>query len=125
VSCEDSPQPNFPRIVREIELHLRSVVDRKWGPAADWQQAVLDVRASREGDRMISKFRITRLDGQVKPASTSSLLDNLLWDLWEARKFVFTEPWYGWKITIFPEAAAVTELNSDPRCIDDPTFFDD
>jgi len=99
--------------------------DRKWKlKNKKWISAYVDRRGSLD-TAIICKLRITMEDqSSFARLHTSSEIENTFDEIWRSKDSIFPEKWYGVKLTVTPEGKWEVALDHDPKCVEDPTFFD-
>ena len=89
-----------------------------------WSRACLDARFDKQEESWVGKVRATKYDGSSVSVSMSTEMYYSL---------VFLEPhrgtgdgeWYGMQVTVWPDRRCVVNLNYEPHCASDESFYDD
>lgn len=113
----------FNNLVAKIAADLMLQLKEEF-PKLKWKTAFLDARAVPTGEVGCDKFRMMLPRGGKKGMSPSMAVSRMLFELWDLRDELFSEKWYGLKLTFDPKGGFETEFNYDPKCFDDPDYYD-
>jgi hypothetical protein len=91
---------------------------------SEWHDVVFEVRYSKQGDSWITKLRATLPSGEVTSLDTPSEITLLLIDINESRT-VLGHQWHGAVIKVVEAGQCEIQLNYDPDCAEDVSFFRD
>ncbi len=130
----EATQKKFRKLVRKLGQLLREESDRGLAAAESqdkattdvppWVSAFVDARwfADAEGGQV--KFRLVMPDNSLYGLlDTTTDMENLLRKLWSVRKEDSSVKWYGLKVAVTPDGVITHELDNDPNCVVDPTWF--
>jgi hypothetical protein len=101
--------------------------NKKWRlKNQEWNSAYVDWRRGPDpGDATVTKLRVVLRNGKTfARLHTSDEVDALLDDLWKLKDEVFSKPWYGLKLEVFPDGKRELQLDHDPKCVVDPHFWE-
>jgi hypothetical protein len=125
------PKKVSTRKLQEFNQKLQEAISLLMGAVQEelgdkpWTFCVLDIRwypdSSRKSKTRVHLPKAGQLHFMHTPIEVLYLLD----DAWALMDKAFSDKWYGLKITVYPEGKAETEFNYDPKCLSDPTFFED
>lgn len=125
----------FENLVRKLGQLLRAEADRGLTAAKSqdqagaeaplWVSAFVDERWFVDTNNSSSKLRVVQPNGELYCllASTRDMKD-LLREIWSVRNQDDTAKWYGLKVSVTPDGVVTHELDNDPNCVVDPTWFD-
>lgn len=88
-----------------------------------WVSACLDIRWFSEGGGFTAKLRVVLPDEKLFSIQLPFDMDDLLDKVSGLRKGDSSVDWYGLKITVSHDGVVTTDLNTDPNCVVDPTWF--
>jgi hypothetical protein len=89
-----------------------------------WTHATLDVRFDKHGASWLTKLRVATPLGTTISLKMNNDIDLLLITLNSIRATVFEHEWYGLLLDIDTERHCNINLNYDPNCSEDATFYD-
>jgi hypothetical protein len=112
----------FERLIRQLGEALHHQVDSDLA-GRDWVSAFLDVRYEKNGESWLSKVRAVRSDGESVSVKMRNDIDVCLISLNSFRKS-FGDEWYGIVLTVESDRRCQIELNYDPACSEDQSFYD-
>ena len=95
--------------------------DKKNG---QWSHAILSVCFDRSGSSWISKIRVHTPHGINAAIKTSNDIELALIALNAMRATIFEHEWFGLQVNVDAERHCKINLNYDPRCFEDKTFYD-
>ena len=114
----------FNKCVRNIAGYIADGIGVELGKRK-WLSAYLDVRSEEEADSRLMKLRIVGGDGKIiKTVDPPPSVHSPLAQIWQEKDEIFPEKWFGLKITVFPDGNCETQINYDPDCVSDRSFFD-
>ncbi len=128
----DQSDKSFQKLVRQLGRLIRAEADKAIAlkksaakaKAPAWVSAFVDARWFSDAEGWSAKFRVLLPNGSQHSVRTTDEMDTLLDKLRGVRKEDSSAEWYGLKVTVTPDGAVTTELNNDPNCVVDPTWFD-
>jgi hypothetical protein len=88
-----------------------------------WVSAFLDARWFSDAEGYTAKLRFVLPDGSLFGVQTTSDMSALLKKIWNVRKEDSFAAWFGLKVTVTPDRKIATDLDNDPKCVVDPTWF--
>jgi hypothetical protein len=109
--------------LRELARELFAEVSRKCG--SQWKVVTFDVRVDPTGDSWNSRIRVVSEGGERKSITVTNALDGIVIRLVELRSTSPSFAWFGLLTTVSIDGECETQMNHDPSCYDDPTFFAD
>lgn len=112
----------FRRVIGELGQSLWTTVVNEIG-AENWDRATLDVRFTPNENSWMSKIRATQEDMVERSIGMSNLIDQHLFEL-SAMRDCLGETWYGLVVSVTRDRECSVNLNYDPRCAEDETFFE-
>jgi hypothetical protein len=113
----------FNEVLEEIAADLMATTKTEL-KKKKWKTSFLDVRYFGKIGSNISKVRVELPNGDFQSLSESDNVSQLLSEVWRLRENPFPGKWYGLKLFVLPNGECKTEFNYDPKCSEDPTFFD-
>jgi hypothetical protein len=132
----EATEKKFRNIIRELgRLILAEVENRFTAPkprskakklddGPQWLSAYLDARWFSDGEGFKAKIRVVKpndaSDGSIQ---LSYEIEDLLLEISSMRKEGSVTGWYGLKITVGSDGALTTDLDADPNCVVDPTWY--
>lgn len=131
----DAAQKKFNKCVRALARLIQAEADKGLGvkrpkvppktrrKPTKWDSAVVDVRWFADAEGFIAKFRVVRPDGTLHSIQITFEMEDFIAKLSSMRKEVTPPAWYGLKVYVTYDWAITTELNADPNCVVDPTWF--
>jgi hypothetical protein len=129
----ETTEKKFQKMVREFGRRIRAEVDqavagklpnvKTQAGIALWISAYLDARWFCDAEGFTSKLRVVLPDATLFGIQISREMETLLDKIWKVRKEDSSAVWYGLKVTVTPDGAVSTDLNTDPNCVVDPTWF--
>jgi len=109
----------FKRMAEYLKKKVQSELKRK-----KWKSVFIDFRSSSEDGSGPDKLRLELPDGTiVKSIAVPVDITGLYLDAWELRENT-PKKWYGLKLTVVPDGKSEILYHYDPRCADDPSFYD-
>jgi hypothetical protein len=88
-----------------------------------WVSAFVEVRWFADAEGFIGKFRVILPDERLHSSQITFAMEDFVAMLSSVRKVESPPAWYGLKVLVTYDGAVSTELNSDPNCVVDPTWF--
>ena len=131
----EANQKKFQKLVRELSRQIRTEVDEKLPVKksktkakqstdnSTWLSAFVDARWFADADGYTAKLRVVLLNGNLHSLRTTSDMSKILKNIWSLRNNDSSPEWYGLKVTVYPDGKVITDLNNDPNCVVDPTWF--
>ena len=129
-------QQKFQKLVRKLGRLIRAVTDNglavaksktKAKPQAKtphWASAYLDARWFADAEGNIAKLRVVLPNGKLYGLlRVTSDMQAVLRKVGSVREANMSERWYGLKVTVSFDGVVTTDLNNDPNCVVDPTWF--
>lgn len=111
-----------------LQAHLPGLARAIFGAAdaqfaTGWVTAALDARYFAEGCGWIAKIRVALPGGQTGSIKLRGEISQTLNDLGEARA-EGKDRWYGIQMRVSATGECETNIDYDPRCAEDESFFD-
>lgn len=128
-------QKKFQKLVRELGRLIRAEASAGLGvkkpkskakpPKGDppWASAFLDARWFADAEGYSAKLRVVLPNGSLHSLRTTNDMSALLKKLWTVRKEDPSTEWYGLRVTVSFDGAVATDMNTDPNCVVDPTWY--
>lgn len=128
-------EKKFQKLVRELARSIRAEADAglsvkkpksktKSQTNSLWASAYLDARWFSDAEGFTSKLRVVLPNGDLYGLlRVTGDMKTLLDKIWRVRKQDSSATWYGLKVTVSPDGMITTDLNNDPNCVVDPTWF--
>jgi hypothetical protein len=105
-------------IAEETVSCLNSAAD------ADWLSGKLTVVSAPDISSWTKKLRLDLLAKQGVSVSISERLSDAIGAMIESKHGYFEPVWYGFTMTISSDGSCAIDLNYNPDCEDDPSFYD-
>jgi hypothetical protein len=113
----------FTNVIQQLAEKLRQrVVEQLLG--RKWRLALLDVRYDKPGKSWLSKIRVTPPRGGTVSVHMNGDIQLTLEALNTMRRVLTRDKWYGLLMEIDSKGRCKTQLNYDPNCSKDQSFFD-
>ncbi len=131
----EATQQKLQRLVRELSRLIRAEADNRLNvkktiakadpkaEASEWLSACLDTRWFSEGGGFTAKLRVVLPNSDPFSIQVSFDIEDVLHKLSNLRKGDSSVDWYGLKVILTPDGVVSSELNTDPNCVVDPTWF--
>ncbi|MBP3955557.1 hypothetical protein J8F10_09715 [Gemmata sp. G18] len=113
---------NDETLKRLAELIYSAAQSRLTG--SEWHEVIFEVRYNKQGESWITKLRVNLSSGEITSLNTPSEITLLLIDINESRT-VLGHQWYGAAVKVGAAGQCEIQLNYDPDCAEDASFFRD
>jgi hypothetical protein len=123
IAKEGLGSPNFEQAIRQLADAVYRTVASEMA-AREWSYAVLEVRYNRQGSTWLSKIRATTPGGGTVSIRMNNDVDLVLISLNAMRRTAAQDEWYGLSLNVDRGRQCTIDLNYDPSCHEDASFFD-
>ncbi len=127
----EATQKKFRKFVRELGRLLREEADKglvtpdakDQDSTPPWKSAFIDVRWFADAEGWSAKIRAALPNNTRRGLRINRDMNNIVIKISTLRKEDPSVEWYGLKVCVTPNGEVTTELNNDPNCVIDPTWF--
>ncbi len=130
----EAAQKKFRKLVRELGRLLQELADNPPVEKANvglespadppaWVSAVMDIRWFADAEGWSAKILAVLPNNTRRGLRINRAVNDIVKMISTLRKDDPSAEWYGLKVCVTPNCEITTELNHDPNCVIDPTWF--